>query len=600
MNLLRAALYFTFFVSLSSAYAQVSLDCKTAIKICNNTPINSGTTGFGEDDFVGVSESGCLERTISGSIESNSAWYRFRTGASGQLGFNISTSTNEDWDFALYKTADCSDLGEPVRCNFLDNSDKNSFLGVGEDPTGVADNIQFEDWLQVSPGEDYYLLINNFSNTNSGFSIQFSGHIFVTDPYTALDCAIVTNLLGSPIAACEGDEITLDATTADAVEYNWFQDLGSGFVEIVDAHDPTLKVTSSALYRVEIPTRTGNKISSDVRVGFSKQPVSYPLMDEIFCSETVFDLSAKDSEVLGDQSPNDFVVSYHNTEEDATTGANSLPKNYTPQSGSKIIYVRVTSTTNPNCFDAGQDFEFVGVSTPEFTFSEEAIYCKGSAGVLIGAMMSEANYSYSWNTGETTPNILVSQEGSYTLTVTNNSMGLSCVNSRTVTVVEAKPPVIASVKIEGLQINNSVTVNADFDGDWEYRIDDGEFQSENKFLDVAPGYHTVAINDLKGCGLVSREIVVVGFPKFFTPNGDGINDYWHIVSVSSLDTPNVNIYDRYGMLVYQLNQDHIGWDGTFKGNPLPSDDYWFQLTYIDHTGDKETVKEVSNHFSLIR
>ena len=112
--------------------SQVSADCGNAVPICNNTPTNGGTNGSGIDDFNGASQSGCLEETLDGAIESNSAWYRFRTGASGQLGFNIKIDKNEDWDFALYKTDDCNVLGEPVRCNFFDNQDENDFIGVGK------------------------------------------------------------------------------------------------------------------------------------------------------------------------------------------------------------------------------------------------------------------------------------------------------------------------------------------------------------------------------------------------------------------------------------------------------------------------------------
>ena len=66
------------------AMAQVSPDCVSAIPICDNTPVNAGTDGYGVDDFDGAFSSGCLEQTATGAIESNSAWYRFRTGASGQ------------------------------------------------------------------------------------------------------------------------------------------------------------------------------------------------------------------------------------------------------------------------------------------------------------------------------------------------------------------------------------------------------------------------------------------------------------------------------------------------------------------------------------
>ena len=170
-----------FFLGIQNNFGQISQDCIDAIPICNNTPVNGGTDGFGIDDFNGLDMSGCLEKTLGGTIESNAAWYHFRTAASGQLGFNIGINAAEDWDFALYKTSVCSSLGDPIRCNFYDNQDQSTFVGVGEDPTGDLANIQFEEWLEVTPGEDYYLLINNFSNSNSGFSIQFSGNIWGMD-----------------------------------------------------------------------------------------------------------------------------------------------------------------------------------------------------------------------------------------------------------------------------------------------------------------------------------------------------------------------------------------------------------------------------------
>jgi hypothetical protein len=120
--------YIALLLGITSVFAQVSPDCGNAIPICNDTPVNGGTFGLGSDDFNGANMSGCLEETVTGSIESNSAWYRFRTDASGQLGFNLGFDTSEDWDFALYKTSDCNNLGDPIRCNFYDNQEKSALM----------------------------------------------------------------------------------------------------------------------------------------------------------------------------------------------------------------------------------------------------------------------------------------------------------------------------------------------------------------------------------------------------------------------------------------------------------------------------------------
>ncbi|QCX00904.1 T9SS type B sorting domain-containing protein [Aggregatimonas sangjinii] len=586
----------------STAFAQIAPDCVNAIAICNNTPVNGGTNGFGMDDFGGDATTGCLERSLSGAIESNSAWYRFRTGASGQLGFNIGFDTSEDWDFALYRTDDCADLGEPVRCNFFDNTEENSFVGVGEDPTGNSDNFQYEDWLQVSPGEEYYLLINNFSSTNTGFSIQFSGAIFTTDPYTALDCSIVNNLLGPPITACFGDNVTLDATTTDATMYKWFEDTGSGMTEILGETSPTLIVTNSATYAVEVITVTNANITSNVQVVFSEVPSAFPVSDDASCSGLDrYDLSQKDSEVLGSQDPSQYIVSYYRSLSDANSGTNALPKDYGTQAGAETIYVRLSSLNNPNCFDVSERFDLINLETPVLDFPSEAFLCENGGSVFIGEANALPNYNYSWDSGQTSPGFDVSVPGAYTVTVTNTQGGLSCESARTVTVVESNPPMILDIEINDLQSSNTVTIITNTESEWEYRLDDEVFQSENTFYNVAPGIHTITVNDPRGCGAVTEDIVVVGFPKFFTPNLDGSNDNWHIVGIENLQSPKVYIFDRYGKLLRYLGEsDPQGWDGTLNGKPLPETDYWFKLTYVGANGLERTAKYINNHFALKR
>ncbi|WP_422081364.1 T9SS type B sorting domain-containing protein [Ulvibacterium sp.] len=590
-----------FFTRVQDAVAQVSADCDNAIPICNNTPVNGGTNGFGLDDFNGTTTSGCLEEALAGAIESNSAWYRFRTGASGQLGINIGIDTGEDWDFALYQTSDCNNLGDPVRCNFFDNQDGNGFIGIGEDPYGDTNNVQYEDWLQVEPGEDYYLLINNFSNNNSGFSIQFSGQIFVTNPYDALDCSIIDNLLGPPVSACENDTVILDATTVNATNYEWFMDDGSGFQLISGENNATLQVTHSAVYRVRVSLPSGSTVISEVQVAFSALPTAFPITDETICSNSgTYNLSQKNGEVLGSQDLQEFRVGYYASYSDAVNGLHVLPEQYIPEIGTQTIYARVSSLENPRCFDVSQQFQLTVLQNPLLDFPTEVDICEDNSGIAIGDPFPNAAFHYVWDSGETTSSITVSQAGMYTLTATNSLNGEDCTSSLTVTVRVSRPPEISDVIIEDLQNENSVTVITDVEGDFEYRLDDGAYQSTNVFLDVLPGMHTVTVNNRLGCGSVTENIVVVGFPKFFTPNGDNVNDDWHIIGMSNLRDPVVSIFDRFGKLLKSLDSNSTYWDGRFNGREVPSSDYWFKLTYIDDNGQLTTAKYINNHFSLRR
>lgn len=588
------------FLLSNGLFAQISPDCLNAIPICNNTPLNAGTLGYGLDDFFGAAMSGCLEQTTTGAIESNSAWYRFRTGASGELGFNIGFNTSEDWDFALYKAGDCGNLGDPVRCNFFDNSDGEAYMGVGEDPTGSAATVLYEPWLQVSAGEDYYLLINNFSNTNSGFSIQFTGQIFVTNPNDALDCSIISNLLGQPIAACNNESITLDATTTNALSYQWYQDTGSGFQPIATATSATYLVPVSALYRVEVTTPS-ETIYSDVQVAFTTAPSTQPIADRTLCSDTaILDLSQLDGEALGIQAPESYMVSYHATPGDATLGVNALPQNHPLIPGTETIYVRTTSVANANCFDASVQFQLVTLTSPLPDFPTDVTICESSGPVFIGDSTPEPQYAYSWDSGESTAGITVTSSGMYTLTATATAGGTTCSISWPITVVISKTPLISDIIIEDLQANNTVEILTDQTGPYEYQLDNGPYQAGNLFDNVPPGMHTVTVNDPGGCGMASETITVVGFPRFFTPNGDGNNDLWFISGMEQLPSPVISVYDRYGKLLKQMHSGSPGWDGRFNGRELPSADYWFKLTYTNSEGQRVLAKYIQNHFSLNR
>lgn len=147
----------------------------------------------------------------------------------------------------------------------------------------------------------------------------------------------------------------------------------------------------------------------------------------------------------------------------------------------------------------------------------------------------------------------------------------------------------------------NVEIVVDGDGDYEYAINGGDFQDDPIFLDVPPGTNTVIINDKNGCGATEPiEFVVVGYPKFFTPNGDGIHDNWNVLGIDQLINPAIFIFDRYGKLLKQLDETTIGWDGTFNGSDLPSSDYWFRIDFERNQQTAIVATTVRNHFALVR
>ena len=64
-------------------------------------------------------------------------------------------------------------------------------------------------------------------------------------------------------------------------------------------------------------------------------------------------------------------------------------------------------------------------------------------------------------------------------------------------------------------------------------------------------------------------------PNAFSPNGDGINDVWRIKYLEFYSEATVQIFNRYGQLVYLTTGYNVPWDGNFKGTPLPVGTYYY-------------------------
>jgi len=132
--------------------------------------------------------------------------------------------------------------------------------------------------------------------------------------------------------------------------------------------------------------------------------------------------------------------------------------------------------------------------------------------------------------------------------------------------------------------------------DYEYQVDNGSFQDENVFYNLSGGSHTVLVRNKKGCGEISDTFMIVTYPKFFTPNGDGYHETWNIFDLKDQLQSKIMIFDRYGKFIKQIQPSGNGWDGTYNGQPLPSTDYWF-VVYYDEKG---ASKEFRAHFAMKR
>ena len=155
-----------------------------------------------------------------------------------------------------------------------------------------------------------------------------------------------------------------------------------------------------------------------------------------------------------------------------------------------------------------------------------------------------------------------------------------------------------ALKSELFSDSNILEVSVVGTGVYEYRIDFGPWQRETLFKNVGIGEHIIYVRNLLNCNEITQKKIVIGSPKFFTPNGDGYHDTWNIIGMNANSSSKIYIFDRYEKLLKQISPTGEGWDGTFSGIQLPSSDYWFVLEYNDPVTRKD--KQIRAHFKLKR
>ncbi|MHA3788161.1 Ig-like domain-containing protein [Flavobacterium hauense] len=197
--------------------------------------------------------------------------------------------------------------------------------------------------------------------------------------------------------------------------------------------------------------------------------------------------------------------------------------------------------------------------------------------------------AYLWSTGATSESIQITKAGTYTVEVTNPA-GCSAIK----TVIATTLPKTDIIRVEVNTDVATIIMNDPDTDNYEYALDGGNYRDSNIFTNLSAGQHTAQARSINGCGNDSMVFYVYMIPKFFTPNGDNINDVFTLAGMQAYPLATINIFDRYGKVVAALSSRNRSWDGTFQGNTLPATDYWYVIKL-----DNETP-EIKGHFSLIR
>jgi gliding motility-associated-like protein len=373
-------------------------------------------------------------------------------------------------------------------------------------------------------------------------------------------------------------------------------------------------------------------------------PAVYHICDSdanVFDGVETIDLNQFAAGILGTQDPLVFLLSYYTSLANAVAGTNPLSAAeiaaYQTDADTDTIWVKVENSSNsitPFCYAIAQiDIIIERRPNPIITTANgvNTICVDFISGLVVrdltlnSGITNPGNYTFAWfetgdlttvlGTGSTytvnTASATPATPRNYVVQVTNNTPGsiLCDTTSQAFSVIQSGQAVIPAGTV-GYVISNgfselqTITVNIVGYGDYQYSLDDGPRQDSNIFTNVALGPHTIRVWDNAGGVAYSCEELVIAlvqtidYPYYFTPNGDGIHDTWNIVGLQNQPGAKIYIFDRYGKLLKQISAAGNGWDGTYNGYLMPSDDYWFAVDYIEPS--TSSPKQFKAHFALKR
>ncbi|WP_179352825.1 T9SS type B sorting domain-containing protein [Winogradskyella vidalii] len=593
-------------------------------------------------NIVGIPSTGpvaCL-----GSIP-NPTWNIIQVGESGPIDIQIEQTNDAgvglDVDFVIWGPFDsvedgCTDilLEDCPTCPFSNVPDTGFYpFGNIVDCSYSGASIENLSIPNAIEGEIYLLLVTNFNGGAGNITIDQTNiddtdngtiEAEITAEITSDDVLLVDtdNPLIQEASVCGYDSVTLIADSPFADEFVWYRD---GFI-IEGETSSTLVVTESDNYYV---TATDNQCGSSADSQYiiinlyneapSVEPQEINLCDESGEGVGTYDLDALTTSIgLGE----DFVLSYYTNTNDAYQAINAVTSPYESAGETLIIRIEDANAAADGYLGcpALTQVELILNATPVINQPEPLRVCDDLDGAIDGLTEFNLNsistevttdtsltvtYYTSEENANTATNALVSpyESEGQTIFIRVEDTATGCYETTSFDIEVNLPPLAtfdeeqysyivcpeATVPITiGISPENFTA--SDVSVSWE--LDGVSIPGSGLTLDTVllPGDYTAIIefND-SGCTNEITKTVEEAesciFPEGISPGvSPGQNDYFDL---SSFNVTKLEIFNRYGTLVYSKDNYTNEWEGqTNDGEELPVGTYFYTVVYEGGTKSK--------------
>jgi len=418
------------------------------------------------------------------------------------------------------------------------------FAGEGFIDYQWSNGISGSSWIYaVEPGIYWVTVTNQFGCVNTD-SIEI---------YPGLD---TLPDLGPDQSICDGQTISLNPGTA---YYSYLWSDGSSADH--------LDVATPGIYWVKVSNEWGCEASDSITVTYGLNPVLNLGEDLMLCqlSNTVLDAGTGYSSYLWSNGSSAREIS---------------PAEF------GTYWVRVTDLNGCQ----GSDTILIEQKFLNIDIGDTLTACEGE---IISVDAGNSFGQYQWSNGGTTSLIEISDPGKYWIRVTDENQ---CEGSDTIVVLFSDLPEFERInRLSAGYIQVSAS-----GGTAPYMYSDNglSYQNSGEFQTTGVDFQRFFIRDARGC--MSDSLVYLGevdliIPNFFTPNDDFNHDIWEIDGIQAYPDAVIRIFDRFGKLIMTYEGTNAGWDGKINGKEVPSDTYWYQITFPAYT-----KKPITGNVTLIR
>lgn len=544
--------------------------------------VSSNTNWFGWHDIVDHTPNDANGRMLVINADFTSGEF-YRTTINGLC--ENTTYEFSSWMINLLPTSRCGGIGIPINVKFeiWDNTDTN-LLASGD--TGNINGTSSPNWQQYAlvfqslPSQTSVIL----KMLNNG--VGGCGNDLALDDIVFKSCGDTIKIEDTSnmniVSLCE-DELpysttltaTPDFTIFSSHFYQWQESTdGVNWIDILGETSnsyTTSPINNTTFFRVKVAEAVVNVNNDSCNSSSEIYGMRVIPLPNAPISNGDLMICENDTTPLSVTVPADVNVNWY----DATTAGNLLLANNTSFNPSiSGIYYAEAETIEGGCLSASRTvLQIDYFKIPEVT-DESISFCENTS-ITLQANPTDpsAVTSYLWNNGNTAEQIEVSSPGTYSVVVSNSS----CSVTKTIILSQIDNPIIESTISDG----SNIIISTSNTGDFLYSIDGITFQSNPTFFNIEGGQYTIYVKHQDCAEIITTQHIHFYIPKFFTPNGDTINDTFNLKGIEFYSFSEVSIFDRYGKLLKNAVNTPFSWNGTFNNALLPTGDYWY-VVIIDN------------------